>query len=401
MAFSDVTRLRILELLQQGEKSASELQEHIESGQSTLSHHMKILVESGIVASRRFGKWTFYSISKSGRRYAVGLLKLLTNLPETTTTISKRRKIMKPFTIVIDTDCDISQDYIKEHGIEIMPIPFALDGKEHPRGDWAEITYQDFYNALRNGGTAKTSQINPDSFVKAFTEYAQKGEDVLLLILSSGLSATFQSSQIALAEIKESYPDCNIFPIDSISATSLNGIMATLAVQKRAEGLSAKETADFLNEKKNNVFGFFTVDDLMYLHRGGRLSKLSAVGGSLLGIKPVLNLQPNGTLALKDKVRGREAAFKLMVSQVKRSITPDANDGSGSASIDKAIIAHTDCEKEATKFAEMLKAEVDVKQVDVVVMGPVVGAHLGPGAVTVSFVTDNMTRSEYESKFYG
>jgi DegV family protein with EDD domain len=130
----------------------------------------------------------------------------------------------------------------------------------------------------------------------------------------------------------------------------------------------------------------------MYLHRGGRLSKLSAIGGSLLGIKPVLNIQPDGTLALKDKVRGRETALKLMVSQLKRSM----NEGS---KLDTVVITHTDCEEDAQKLAEMVKAEVEVSNVEIIMMGPVIGAHLGPGAVTLVLDAD-ITREEYESKFY-
>jgi DegV family protein with EDD domain len=392
MAFCDVTRLRVIELLRDGEKSATVLKEQIKTGQSTLSHHMRILTQSGVITARRSGKWTYYSISGSGRDYALRLLRLLT-CTSTAQLIEKgRTDHMKQFTIVADTSCELSQEFIQEHEIEIMPIPFILDEIEHKMGSWQEITAKEFYDALRKGSTAKTSQINPEAFVKSFTEFAKQDKDVLYIILSGGLSATYQSSQIALDEVKESYQNCNIFPVDSISATALNTLLTMLAVKKREEGFSAAQTAAFLNEKKNNILGFFTVDDLMYLHRGGRLSKLSAIGGSLLGIKPVLNIQPNGTLALKDKVRGRETAFKLMVSQLKRSVNPDTT-------LDTVIISHTDCEEDAQKLAMMVNAEINVKQVLVVMMCPVIGAHVGPGAVTLVFEAD-MTREQYENKFY-
>jgi len=296
---------------------------------------------------------------------------------------------MKHFTIVADTSCDLPPEYLKEHGIELLEIPFTLDGAEKNN---QEISDKAFYNALRNGSLAKTSLINPDMFVESFTEYAKQGQDTLCIILSSGLSATYQSSQIALAQVKEPYPDCNIYPMDSIGATSVNGLLVMLAVKKREEGLSAEETAAWLEEKKNSLLGFFTVDDLMYLHRGGRLSKLSAIGGSLLSIKPVLNIQPDGTLALKNKTRGRAAALRLLVSQLKRSITPDAK-------LDTVLIPHTDCEKDALKLAELVKAEINVRQVIITMMGPVIGAHVGPGAVAVVFEGD-MTREAYEEKFY-
>jgi len=293
---------------------------------------------------------------------------------------------MSKFTIVTDGSCDVPVGYFEEHDIKVLPIPLTVDGEDFT-GD-----YKAFYAAIRNGGTAKTSLINPETFTESFTEYAKAGQDVLYLVLSSGLSGTYQSSQIALTQVKDEYPDAKIFPIDSIAATGLHGLLVMLAVQKRAEGATVEETAAFIEEQKQKFFGVFTVDDLMYLHRGGRLSKLSAIGGSLLNIKPVLNIQPDGTLQLKNKVRGRLAALKTLVSQVERSL----NDGTV---IPDAIIPHTDCEEDANKLAELLKATGKVKNVHVVMMTPVIGAHVGPGAVAIVFPAD-ITRAEYEEKFY-
>ncbi|MCL2703560.1 MAG: metalloregulator ArsR/SmtB family transcription factor [Defluviitaleaceae bacterium] len=392
-----MTRLRVLELLQNGEKSATVLQEQIVIGQSTLSHHMKILVESGIVTARKAGKWTYYSICEKGGLYAAGLLRLLTSKDKARAARNvkpnikdqRRKNMMKPFSIVVDTSCDLPPDYLKEHGIEVIPIPFTLDDVQHNSGGWQEISGKDFYNALRNGGIAKTTQINPDAFIGSFTEYAKQGRDALFILLSGGLSGTYQSSMIALNEVRDSYPDCNIYPVDGMCATALNGLLAMIAVQKREEGYSAEETAALLEEKRHSIFGLFTVDDLMYLHRGGRLSKLSAIGGSLLGIKPVLNMQPDGTLALKDKVRGRTAAFKLMVNQLKQSVSSDRE-------LDTVFITHTDCGDDAQKLAEMVKAAVNVRRVVVILMCPVIGAHVGPGTVTLIFEA-SITRSEFEA----
>ena len=333
MAFCDETRLRVLELLRNGEMCASALLKQINVRQPALSHHMKVLVESGIITSRKAGKWTFYSICEGGRQYAAELLKMLTASPEAVsaefevpgTNYFQKRTVstMHSFTIMVDTSCDLPPEYMKEHNIESLPIAFDLDGVPHSGGYWQEISGKDYYNALRKGGVAKTTQINPGTFSEVFTEHARLGKELLVLTLSGGLSGTYQSSEIALKEVKESYPGCGIYTVDSISASVGIGLLVTLAVQKRAEGFSAGETAAWLEEKKHSCFGFFTVDDLMYLHRGGRLSKLSAVAGSILGIKPVLNLAPKGTLALKDKVRGREAALELLASQFRRSIAPD------------------------------------------------------------------------------
>ena len=299
---------------------------------------------------------------------------------------------MSSFVILVDSSCDLSPEYMSEHGIEMIPIQYDLDGVEHSQGYWQEISGEDFYNALRNGSVAKTSQTNPDTYTKAFMKYAKQGKDVLFLVLSSGLSASYLNTHIAMQEAKEEYPECKIFPIDTLSATCGTGLLSMLAVKKRAEGFSAEETAGFLEKKKHSCIGLFTVDDLMYLHRGGRLSKLSAVAGSVLGIKPLLNLSPEGTLALKDKARNRKAALQLLISQTLRSIKQDTV-------LDTVVISHSDCKADAELLAEMLREAVKVNDVIILMMGPVIGAHLGPSAITMIFEAD-MMRTEYESKFY-
>jgi DegV family protein with EDD domain len=210
--------------------------------------------------------------------------------------------------------------------------------------------------------------------------------------LSGALSATYQSALIALKDVKDEYPDCNIYPVDSISASTGIWLLVDLIVKKRNEDLTAKEVVDWLEQKKHSCFGLFTVDDLMYLHRGGRLSKMQALAGSVLKVKPVLNLAPDGSLALNGKTRGRKASLELLTQQLKRSINTETK-------MDTVYIAHTDCQPDAESFAEMISNAVDVKKVEIMLMGPVIGAHVGPGALVVLFEAD-MTRNEYESEFY-
>ncbi|MCL2108082.1 MAG: metalloregulator ArsR/SmtB family transcription factor [Oscillospiraceae bacterium] len=413
-AFCDETRLKVLELLRGGEKCANVLLEQVSIRQSTLSHHMKILVESGVVRARRAGKRTYYAISESGAEYAEYLLKKLTNTintqPFQTSLVTQNISInqnytikdgvkMNPintnnesFAIMADTSCDLPAEILAEYGIERVPITYELDGAPHNGGYWQEISGKDFYDTLRQGGVAKTAQINPEVFVEVFTNHAKQGKGLIFIILSSGLSGTYQSAQIALTQVRETYPDCRIFPIDSISASIGLGLLAILAGKKRAAGVSVEETAAFLEEKKHSCFGLFTVDDLMYLHRGGRLSKLSAVAGSVLKVKPILNLAPDGTLAVKDKARGRKASMETLAAQFKRSIKPGAV-------LDTVLVTHTDCESEAAALAEMLKANADIKQVELMLMGPIIGAHLGPGALIILFEA-GMSRGEYEGRFY-
>ena len=299
---------------------------------------------------------------------------------------------MSDFTILIDTNCDLPQEYIDKHDLAMVPIPFHLNGIQHNGGRWQEISDKDFYNALRDGSVAGTTLINPETFVDIFTEYASQDKSLLVISLSNGLSGTFQNSVIALQEVRESYPDCDIHTVDSINAAGGAGLVTVLAVNKRAEGLSAGETAQWLEEKKHSCISLFTVDDLMYLHRGGRLSKLSAVAGSIIGIKPLLNVAPDGTLKLKDKVRGRKGALETLFGQMTRSIEPGV-------SLDTVIISHSNCLDDAETLAAMVRSSIDVKEIMIVMMCPVIGAHVGPGCVALFFEA-SMTRAEYEGKFY-
>ena len=297
-----------------------------------------------------------------------------------------------PFTIMIDTGADLPQEYIEEHEIATIPIPFHIDGRQHDGGRWQEISDKDFYNALGKGSKAGTALINPETFSRVFTEYAQRGEPLLSIVLSSGLSGTYQNALIALSEVREKFPACEIYAIDSTNAAGGIGLHAVLAVNKRTEGLSAGETAAWLDEKKHSCFSLFTVDDLMYLHRGGRLSKLSAVAGSIIGIKPLLNVHPDGTLKLKDKVRGRKGAIEKLVAQMRRSL----KDGT---SLDTVLISHSNCLEEAEVLEGLVRAAVNVRNVMIVMMSPVIGAHVGPGTLALFFEAD-MSRAEYEAKFY-
>ena len=299
---------------------------------------------------------------------------------------------MSKFTILVDTSYDLPQEYIDEHDLKIIPITFYLNDVEHPDGRWKDISDVDFYKALAEGGAARTNLVNPDMFSEVFNEYAEKGEELLVISLSGGLSGTAQNAKTALKDVKETYPDCKIYCVDGFNAAGGTGLITVLAVKKRAEGLSAEETAKWLEEKRHSCFSLFTVDDLMYLHRGGRLSKLQAVAGSIIGIKPLLNVHPDGTLKLKDKARGRKAALETLVFQMKRSLHPDTK-------LDTVIISHSNCKEDAEKVVELIKEEFEVKEFLIVMMSPVIGSHVGPGCIALFFEAD-MDRPEYESKFY-
>ena len=299
---------------------------------------------------------------------------------------------MQSFSLMVDTSYDLPQEYLDKHDIKTIPIPFHLDGVTHDDGRWRDISDEDFYKALGSGSVAGTTLINPDTFTQVFTEYAERGEELLVITLSSGLSGTAQNAVLALQDVKESYPDCKIYVVDGLNAAGGTGLVTYLAAEKRAAGMPIAELAAYLEEKRHSCFSLFTVDDLMYLHRGGRLSKIQAIAGSIIGIKPLLNVHPDGTLKLKDKARGRKGSLEMLLSQMMRSLDPNTK-------LDTVIISHSNCKADAETLASMIRTVVDVKEIFIVMMGPVVGAHVGPGCIALFFEAD-MDRPAYESKFY-
>jgi DegV family protein with EDD domain len=299
---------------------------------------------------------------------------------------------MSSFSILVDTNTDIPQEYIDKHDIMIIPIAFHLDEVMHNSGDWKEISATEFYNALRKGSTAGTALANQEAFVEIFTDFATQGKQLLVITLSSELSGTYQNAALACEDVKSRFPDCDIHVVDSISAAGGAGILTALAIDKREEGLTAAETAKWLEEKKHSCLAVFTVDDLMYLHRGGRLSKLSAIAGSIIGIKPLLNVAPDGSLRLKDRARGRSTAISTLFSQMQRTLNPDTK-------LNRVFISHSDCYDDAEKLAEIIRNGCEVREVIVEMMGPIIGTHVGPGAIALFYESD-MTRVEYEKKFY-
>jgi len=301
---------------------------------------------------------------------------------------------MNSFTIMVDTGCDLPQEYIDKHNIATIPIPFQIDGTQHNEGGWQDISGDDFYNALRKGSVAGTTLINPESFIQVFTEYAKRGEALLLVTLSSGLSGTYDNALAALRDVKETYPDCKICVVDSLNAAPGIGLFASLAIKRRAEGLSLDETANWLVENRLKCISLFTVDDLMFLHRGGRVSKLQAIAGSIIGIKPLLWIEPDGTLKLKEKARGRKGSLEALVSQMKRGLDPETK------SLETVLVGHGGCSEDAEIMASLLRESFDIQEYITVMIGPVIGAHSGPGTIALFFVGD-IDRNEYQAKFYG
>ena len=252
----------------------------------------------------------------------------------------------------------------------------------HFRGETLADSVSDdtkaFYDAMRSGEVASTSAVNPDGWATVMEPVLAGGQDVLVIAFSSGLSTTYQSAVIAANELAEKYPDRKIRVVDSLCASLGQGLLCWYACKKRDEGLSLEELTDWLEEHKLNLCHWFTVDDLMHLKRGGRVSAATAVVGTMLQIKPVLHVDDEGHLINKSKARGRKASIEALCNKAVEL-------GEGYEN-DVMYICHGDCLADAEALAALLKKKCGVKEVFIGYTGAVIGSHSGPGTLALFFM---------------
>ena len=231
---------------------------------------------------------------------------------------------------------------------------------------------------IRGGVLATTSAANVGQFQEAMRPILAAGKDIVSINFSSALSTTYQSACIAAQDMKEEFPDANIYVVDSLSASLGQGLLLYLTVQKKREGLSAQELVQWVEDNKLHIDHWFTVDDLNYLKMGGRLSAGAAFFGSMLSIKPVMHTSDEGKLVPVSKVRGRKASLKALIDKIAElGIEPSEQ---------VMFICHADCEVEARAVAEEMKARYGVKEVYINYIGPVIGSHTGPNTMGIFFV---------------
>lgn len=286
----------------------------------------------------------------------------------------------KKFTLSTDSTCDLYASFVKEHDIKFVSLCYTI---EDSKGNITEGTdnftdysqYKDFYAQLRTGSFSRTSMLNYESHLSHFTRLAEEGaEDVVHFTISSGLSPTVTVAEKAAAEVKKSFPKFNVYAIDSLSATIGQGALVKEALRMRDEGRSAAETAEYVKGLRLKIQYMIAVNDLYYLKRGGRVSSLSAIAGTMLGIKPILSFSKEGKLNVIDKVRGMRRAFAYALDKMEKFPPVKENE--------LIWVVHTDAENEANELASMIEAKVGFRP-DVSIMGPVIGSHVGPGAVAV------------------
>ena len=287
---------------------------------------------------------------------------------------------MRDYVIFTDSACDIKPELLSQWGVPYRSLTFRFDGEEKEYSN-DDMSVKEFYNKMRAGSVAKTAAVTPEAFAEMFEEEAlKKGKDVLYLGFSSGLSTTYNSARIASLELKEKYPEAKIIVVDTLAASAGEGLMVYLTVEQKKNGATIEEAEAFARDLIGRMGIWFTVDDLVYLKRGGRVSPTAAFVGNLLGIKPVLYMDNEGHLIPVTKVRGRRTSIVAMADKY----TEKAVDKEGGT----VFISHGDCLADAQILADILKERHGVEVKIITDVGPVIGAHSGPGTIALFFVAD-------------
>ena len=283
---------------------------------------------------------------------------------------------MKDYCLFTDSSCDLSPALLNEWGVhsESLTFRFDNDDNEYHNGDMESAI---FYQNMRDGMVAKTAAVNVTIFEQAFEALLKKGKDILYIGFSSGLSTTYNSARLAAEELKQKYPESKIYTVDSLSASAGCALLIDAVMERKKNGATIEEARDFAESIKLNVCHWFTVDDLVYLKRGGRVSPTTAFVGNMLGIKPILHVDNDGHLVNVSKARGRRAAITALCDKYGELAKVQGT---------KAFISHADCIADAELLADMLKEKYGANTELITDVGPVIGAHSGPGTIALFFI---------------
>lgn len=284
---------------------------------------------------------------------------------------------MRDYVIYTDSGCDLSPAQLAKWDVFSKNLTFRFDGedKEYENG---EMDIKNFYDKMREGGVAKTAAINKETFAMAFHNVLSEGKDILYLGFSSGLSTTYNSARLAAKELKEAFPEAKIITLDTLAASAGQGLLVYLAKKKKDEGADIEQCAAYIENIRLNMCHWFTVDNLVYLKRGGRVSSTAAFFGNALGIKPVMHVDNEGHLVNVLKVRGRRTAISTMADKLGETAL-DLKQG-------EIYISHGDCIEDAKLLSDMLEDKFGCTVNLITDVGPVIGAHSGPGTLALFFL---------------
>lgn len=283
---------------------------------------------------------------------------------------------MENYIICTDTGSDLTEALYKEYDIVPLKMEYELDGKMR-EDDYSPEALRCFYDKMRAGAAPKTTQINTAKYIEFFEEQLKKCATIIYIGLSSGISGSYNNSCLAAKEVMEKHIGAQIYTVDTLGASLMGGMLSIAASNNRKNGMSAKENVKWLEDNRLNVNVYFTTPDLTYLHRGGRVSKTSAVVAHMLGINPILTVTPEGKLVSCDKVRGEKNTVNKIIKNIKESVIDPENS--------TVYISHSDCIDRANGAAERFKAEVGFKDVTVTSIGTIIGAHTGPGLIAIFY----------------
>jgi len=290
------------------------------------------------------------------------------------------------FRITTDSSSNLPAEYVREHSIDQIAFTFQFDDGEHALINTDDFDGKTFYDMMRAGTVVTTSQINPQRYMDFFTPFLEAGEDVLHISMSSGISGAYNCSVIAAEELSEKYPDRKLVTLDTRGASLGEGLLVYKAVELRAQGKSFDETLEILRDMAVRMYQVFTVDELKYLRRTGRISNATAIVGTVLNIKPLLKGNELGQIVTFDKVRGRKKSIETIAKKYEEVIE--------NASEQIIGIAHADCQQDAETLADMLRQIAPPKQIVTVMYEPVTGSHVGPGTLALFFCGGLDSRSK-------
>ncbi len=285
---------------------------------------------------------------------------------------------MSDYIIITDSSCDLPDSIVKELELEVLPLAFIMDGKTYRNyPDNREMSPDEFYGKQKDGLMATTNAVNVGEATDAIEAVLKQGKDVLVLAFSSGLSTTYNSFKIAADELAEQYPDRKVYAVDTLCASLGQGMFVYQVATMRKEGKSIEEVRDWAEENKLRQCHWFTVNDLFFLKKGGRVSAATAVVGTMLQIKPVMHVDNEGHLIKVTTARGRKASLTALVDKVGELAEDPASQ--------TMFISNSDCLDEARFVADEIKKRYGTREIIINSIGPVIGAHTGPGCVALFF----------------
>lgn len=286
---------------------------------------------------------------------------------------------MNDYVILTDSSCDLPDDIVKKYQLEILQLDFIVEGEGSFHNDQADI--EKVYSKLRNGANIKTSAANISQASEAIEALFNQKKDILYLGFSSGLSSTYQTVYMAGQELMEEYPERKMVSVDTLAASMGQGLLVYKACQAKDAGKSLEENAQYIEDIKLKLCHWFTVDDLFFLKRGGRISGVTATVGTMLSIKPILHVDDEGHLINVSKVRGRKAAITELANRMEKlAVHPEDQD---------IFISHGDCIEDAEKLASIIKERFGNDRITISYVGPVIGAHSGPGTLALFFLGEH------------